>query len=450
MIAVKLYLRATQIEFKRHLLDMGCRQLKYFYDVYDWTPGNTSDAILALTRMSTKSRININTRKFLSTMLKGIQHPNIDMPREVAVLPDSSAVCVVRKVYRRGSLRDHIYNALYHNNFVAKYYKTTPTPFREEQIASIGKQILNALLFLESHGIPYTHLSAGNVMLTSGGVARLTETENAFLKIERFYEHIFREFAETHQAAFLLADINVLAFGCVLYEMSTALPVHRLEDLDNLALGLPELSDIIRKIFHADGKNTLVPTLKELAEEPFFASAKVPKVARVSEEDLQAQNAISWSVTENDIMKDALKANAKIIYPDNEKLYLKTVTQTNAPQKQLGGFAMIPKPSKVKKSKHGSSKGATSSRAQEASIINYNSSNTPPRNTSSPAAPAPNPPPNAGNNSRATSPPPPPPPPRTTSPSSGGNDKAALLSSIAGFKGGLKKTVTNDKSAPKL
>ena len=424
---------------------MGCRQLKYFYDVYDWTAGNTGDAILALTRMSTKSRINIGTRKFLSNMLKGIQHPNIDMPKEVAVLPDSSAVCVVRKVYRRGSLRDHIYNALYHNNFVAKYYKTTPTPFREDQIASIGKQILNALLFLEAQGIPYMHLSAGNVMLTSGGIARLTETENAFLKIERFYEHIFREFSETYPAAFMLVDINVLAFGCVLYEMSTALPVHRLEDLDNLALGLPELSEIIKKIFHADGKNTFVPTLKELAEEKFFSTAKVPKAAKISDDDLAAQNAISWSVTERDIIKDALKANMKIVYPDNERLYLKTVTQTNSPspQKQLGGFAIVPKPTKVRKSKHSR---AASSQANEASIITQ----TPPRNQHAPRAPAPPQAPNAGNTARATSPPPPPPPP-PKAPATSSNDKSALLSSITSFKsGGLKKTVTNDRSAPAL
>lgn len=446
VVAVKLHLRSTSYEYRRALVDMGCRQLKYFYAVNGWAEGKQGEAILSYTRVGKRSRINIQTRKLFAQVLqKGMTHPNIDEPWAAEVLPDSSAVVVIRRVYPRGSLRDHIYHATYHDNFVAKYYKTTPRPFDETAIASIGKQVLQALLHLQTLGIPYTHLSAGNVMLTSSGIARLTETENAFLKSERFYEHIFREFSATHQAAFLLADLNVLAFGCLLYEMSTALPVHQLADLDNLALGLPQLAEIIKSIFHADGTNNLVPTLAELIQEPFFANAKIPKKARceptASDASTAGENAPAatskayafknaLSVTDADLIKDALKTNGKLIYPDDEKLYLATTTaatSANSPDKfsKMGGFVVQPKPARVKK--------ARTTRVVAASP-------SPPPNAS---APRPPPPPA----SSSASPPPPPPPPASASPST--PNKGALLNSIQGFNsGGLRKTVTNDRSGP--
>lgn len=457
---MKLHLRSTSFEFRRALNDIGCRQLKYFYAVYNWTEGNHGDALLALTRTSKRSRINIQTRKFFTQLLKkAMAHPNIDEPLAVEVLPDSTAVAVTRQVYPKGSLRDHIYGANYHDTFVGKYYKLRPRPFDESSIASIGAQILNALIHLQSLGIPYTHLSVGNVMLTGSGIARLTETENAFLKVERFYEHIFREFSATHPTAFLLTDLNVLAFGCVLYEMSTALPVHQLADLDNLALGLPQLSEIIRSIFHADGKDMLVPTLAELQADPFFANAKIPKKARVSSEDggssspspttTTAAKKNAWSVTEADIIKDALKANGKIIYPDDEKLYFATATSNavaNSPEKfsQMGGFVVQPKPIKVNKSRQSmqrsSSPNTHHTASPSTSVSSYNGTSSS-LVSSIPKSPPPPPPPAA--------------PPRTSSasPSSSSSQpaKGALLNSITSFNAsGLKKTVTNDRSSPLL
>lgn len=453
LIAVKLHLRSTSFEFRRALPEIGCRQIKYFYAVYNWTEGQHGDALLALTRTSKRSRINIQTRKFFAQLMKkDMSHPNIDEPLSVEVLPDSTAVAVTRRVYPKGSIRDHIYGASYHDTFVGKYYKLTPRPFDEGTIASIGIQILNALVHLQSLGIPYTHLSVGNIMLTSAGVVRLTETENALLKVERFYEHIFREFSATHPSAFILADINVLAFGCVLYEMSTALPVHQLADLDNLALGLPVLSELIRSIFHADGKDMLVPTLTELQVHPFFANAKIPKKARVNaNEDASGttpQKKTSWSVTEADIVKDALKTNGKLIYPDDEKLYFATTTASavaNSPDKfsQLGGFVVQPKPAKVKKARHAAAVPRQTGGGRETpSSSSLSTSPSPYLNASSPST---------NGVARATPPPPPPPPgpPRSASSSPAPQEgKTALLSSISGFKGGLRKVVTNDRSSP--
>lgn len=463
-MAIKLHLRSTQFEFKRTLETIGCRQLKYFFDVYNWQPGQNGEGILALTRISKKSRVNVQTRKVMQTLLKGLNHPNIDAAMEVEVMPDSTAIAVTRRVYPEGSIRDHIYGSMYHHTFKQKYYKTTPTPFREDKIANVGRQILQGLAFFEALGIPYTHLSMGNIMLTSKGVVKLTEVENGFLKVERFYEHVFREFSVARAAAFLLADINVLAFGCVLYEMSTAMPIHKLEDLDNVALGLPRVADILHKIFHADGKDTLVPTVAELLEESFFALAKIPKAARdINTAELveKATAYFQFSVTEKDLIKDAFKANTKLVYPDDENLYMKTVTSSTRPDAKMGGFAVVPKPNKTpKRPKSGMPSGPSTPAGTPAASANASHAppspyNTPTKTTKkAPAAVSPSP--SAGNLASAARSPPPPPPvaPRATSPQptpAASAGKSALLDSITGFRAGsLKKTVTVDKSAPKL
>jgi hypothetical protein len=48
----------------------------------------------------------------------------------------------------------------------------------------------------------------------------ITELELPLLKIERHYEEIFREFAVKSKEVYLLTDLNVLAFGCLLFEMA--------------------------------------------------------------------------------------------------------------------------------------------------------------------------------------------------------------------------------------
>jgi PX domain-containing protein kinase-like protein len=463
-----MQLRSTTWEFKRSLPDIGCRQLKYFFEADSWSSDKAGAGIMSLTRVSKKSRTEVKWRQFMINVLKGVNHPNIDKPVDVTFMPDATSVLVTRKIYKRGSIRDHLYDAVFQDDFVKKYYKTAPKPFKEESIASIGRQIIEALIYLQAQGIPYTHLSAGNVMITSGGVARLTETENAFLVLERFYEHIFREFSDNYPAAFILADINVLALGCVLYEMSTALPVHKLEDLDNLALGLPELSEIIRKIFHADGKNTFVPTLAELAAEPFFAKAKIPKAARTAStghsSDLDASQTVTkrdfnWTSAEKTMMSELVRLNSKLIFPDDERLYMATVTSINGTAtgnqtqsthhqlpRQMGGFTSVPKPSRTKKTKSERSSTSKSSTHSANSSQTYSTPSTP-STPSKNAVVAPVP-------SAGPVPPPPPPPARATpSPPPGGSaqGKTALLSSITGFNASaLKKTVTVDKSGPKF
>lgn len=86
-------------------------------------------------------------------MLLTIQHPFI-MPIEYVASNDSGAL-VIRNFYMKGSLKDLLYGTSPKNLFMQKYGNPRsrgPMPIKE--IAIYGRQILEALQFLHSKGLP--------------------------------------------------------------------------------------------------------------------------------------------------------------------------------------------------------------------------------------------------------------------------------------------------------
>lgn len=89
-------------------------------------------------------------------MLTTIQHPFI-MPIEYVASNDSGAL-FIRNFYTKGSLKDVLYGTSPKNPFLQKYGNPIgrgrgPMPIKE--IAIYGRQILEALLFLHSKGLPF-------------------------------------------------------------------------------------------------------------------------------------------------------------------------------------------------------------------------------------------------------------------------------------------------------
>lgn len=88
-------------------------------------------------------------------MLMTIQHPFI-MPMEYVASNDSGAA-VIRNFYARGSLKDLLYGTSPKNLFMQKYGNPTARgrgPMQIKDIAIYGRQILEALQFLHSKGLP--------------------------------------------------------------------------------------------------------------------------------------------------------------------------------------------------------------------------------------------------------------------------------------------------------
>lgn len=88
-------------------------------------------------------------------MLTTIQHPFI-MPIEYVASNDSGAL-FIRNFYTKGSLKDLLYGTSPKNPFLQKYGNPIGRcrgPISIKDIAIYGRQILEALLFLHSKGIP--------------------------------------------------------------------------------------------------------------------------------------------------------------------------------------------------------------------------------------------------------------------------------------------------------
>ena len=160
--------------------------------------------------------------KEIQSILKSlvtIQHPFI-LPIEYVATNDSGAL-FVRKFYSRGSLKDQLCSSQPKNPFLSKYGNPKGrAPMPAKDIAIYGRQILEALRFLHSKGMPFGHVHAGNVVIVDG-VARLLDIENFVLGVPSFYRPFFVQHSKIHSSEI----IDVYSFGHLLYEMSFGYPL---------------------------------------------------------------------------------------------------------------------------------------------------------------------------------------------------------------------------------
>jgi PX domain-containing protein kinase-like protein len=150
-------------------------------------------------------------------LLGSLQHPYIYPILDLGFFHTENHhyLCLVTPFNTNGSLKDLIYKSQWSDPYAAKYNKRSfCLPL--SQIQRLGRQILEALLFLKDRGILlHGHLHSGNVILQNG-VARLTGIENGLLALDSRVNAILwaRSAAE-------IDNIDVISFGHLLFEMST-------------------------------------------------------------------------------------------------------------------------------------------------------------------------------------------------------------------------------------
>jgi len=321
-----------------------------------------------------------------------------------------------------------------------------------DRIAVFGRQILEGLIYLRDNGIPYGHLHTGNVIIEDG-VCRLTDYENAILNIE---PHLF-----PHQVALLTkSDPDVVSFACVLYEMAIGDEPDRSDPSF-----IPSPCPIsVRKVIEPILSGSATVTLEDLHKDPFFTSVRLRDDFRYDIENLVKPKVESKA-------KEFLKSLTTVLpyvnvqeYQSNKEKFTKYKIVQEGPKKKKSNpspasSSEVLKTEKEKEKVPEEKTSPATSPPQSPPSIRATSPSpktpTNPISTTSPISTSPTvttPPPKAPSNPTAPNvsappkaPPKGPPPAKSPAPKA---ERKALLSSIEGFKGGLKKAVTNDRSAP--
>ncbi|EDO48255.1 predicted protein [Nematostella vectensis] len=326
-------------------------------------------------------------------LLTTIQHPYI-YPTGFTSCSAQGAI-IVRNFIPNGTLRDIICKAKPKTAQLKKYgspKSRVVMPINQIQI--FGKQILEALKFLHDKGFPYGHLHTGNIVL-EGNVCRILDLENSLLGVSPIHRHRY----VPHKKIQDKESEDVYCFAHVLYEMAFGEPLRTSVIHEVPPTSSPDLKSILESILTEEVVNKSgLPSVEDLLNLPFFSSVSLPPTDKPQ-----------FKIPSK--LKECIR-NVKE----------KAEQRLKEDQKYLRQFRRA-------------SKAHAHHMCEEEKKKRKKSAKKPP------AAP---PPPVAA-------PPPPvsPPPPAAAPPKTEG--RGALLSSISGFsKTGLKKAMTNDRSAPKV
>jgi len=320
---------------------------------------------------------------------------------------------LVRDWVPKGTLKDFIHQSNPRLEYPRKYTKAYP--LNEKIIANFGRQILEALYFLEIQGYPFYHLHSGNILVINNTIL-LTDLENSLLCLEPYYLQFLRQLGSK-------VDLHVVCFACILFEMAMGF---ELESVDALDLGVPdqcprEIKKILENIFQPWYGSP--PSVEDLLQMPPFSTVPLNKEF--------PRKKIKWQGREGELLKGTTKI-------------LKKIVDSPAAADEL--LVKEEERKKKKKARQREKQQQIIQAQQAANPVPVDAPVVPSPAPVAPKAPAsPSPPPAPAK----AAPPPPPGPPAGKPPSNPG--RGGLLGSIEGFsKNKLKKAVTVDKSGPLL
>ncbi|XP_001360653.2 PX domain-containing protein kinase-like protein [Drosophila pseudoobscura] len=197
--------------------------------------------------------------------LMGLQHQHIE-PVIMAGHTESGCL-VIRKFHKHGTLKDVLCMATNPKNpFLSKYGNPKGrTALSMKQVATYGRQILEALIFLHSKGYAYGHLHSGNIVILDDCV-RLLDIENQLLGVPAFYRPFFMQHSKIHT----METVDVYCFGHVLFEMTMGYPLQ--ESVVRQITECPDtLKCLLESILSKEACKSGLPTLEQLIGHRFFA-----------------------------------------------------------------------------------------------------------------------------------------------------------------------------------
>ncbi|KAG5333894.1 SLOB protein, partial [Acromyrmex heyeri] len=200
----------------KQLNNIGSRVDKYWFMVRDTSL--KTDRLLTLVPLNQNCPLTAcpSTKDILNNLFLALQHPYICPVFHVDFLEyeDQTYIVLVQPI-NQGSLKDLIYGIernCWNEDWIHKY-AARGKGLKLPQVQRMGRQILEALVFLKERGFPIvTHLHSGNVVIQNG-VARLAGLENTLLGFTSRIHPIVTS-RLTHSTS-----IDIICFGHMLFEM---------------------------------------------------------------------------------------------------------------------------------------------------------------------------------------------------------------------------------------
>ncbi|KAH0950162.1 hypothetical protein HN011_003199 [Eciton burchellii] len=264
---VSLALRSdANFEVCKPIPDMGWRLRKHYYTVKN-RQNPKQELLLAWVEFGPDKHLQDKDIQGVFKTLGTLRHCYIESIVHQHVT-DNGAL-TIRNFYSTGTLRDILCITKPKQPFIKKY--GNPKQIKSlttQEIATYGYQILEALGYLHEKGLPYGHLHTGNVLLTPR-CAKLLDIENGLLGLPAFY----RPYVVQRRKLHATTQVDVYAFGHVLYEMAFGRPL-----LEATCSDLPQceasLKNLLEVILSPEALKQDLPTVAHLLEHPFFESAK--------------------------------------------------------------------------------------------------------------------------------------------------------------------------------
>nr|XP_033326350.1 slowpoke-binding protein isoform X2 [Megalopta genalis] len=244
------YIRRTpRYSLVKQLNNLGSRVNKHWFAVRDTSL--KTDRLITLAPLSSNCSLTVSTltKNILSDLFLALQHPYICPIFDIDFLEyERENYVIVVQPISQGSLKDLIYGIErtgWNEDWGQKYAsrgKGLPLP----QIQQMGRQVLEALVFLKKREFPMvTHLHSGNV-LVQNGVARLAGLENTLLGFtSRIHPVIASRISQTN-------PIDIVSFGHMLFEMCAGYELRTFKpnsmQLSDLEM-YPQVIELLKYIF---------------------------------------------------------------------------------------------------------------------------------------------------------------------------------------------------------
>lgn len=260
--------RTSRYTLIKQLNNVGSRVDKHWFAVRDTSL--KTDRLITLMPLNRNCPLSIcpSTKDILNNLFLALQHPYICpiFGLEFLEYEELNYVVLIQPI-NHGSLKDLIYGIernCWNDDWSQKYAsrgKGLPLP----QIQQMGRQILEALVFLKERGFPtVTHLHSGNVVVQNG-VARLAGLENTLLGFKsRVHPIVTSRLTKT-------TAIDVICFGHMLFEMCAGYELcsfrptaAHLSDID----AYPQVIELLQIIF--DETRNRYPSVEELLIHDLF------------------------------------------------------------------------------------------------------------------------------------------------------------------------------------